>query len=743
VNYLSVHNSRSFWRRLAFGLIVGAWAVWGLNVLEAADRTWRWSNPLPHGNNIAGLAALPNQLYVQVADHGQLYTSTDLTRWEFRETGTRKALRGAAFLGSRLVVGGEQGTILWADDPQEINRIDLGTEDWIEGVATSPTVAVAVGDNGAIYRSENGTNWVRQAVSFNHWLRGVIWGGGTFVAVGDADGVFTSPDGRGWTQQTVTGGRGSNLNKGGWTGDGFVIAGDAIDGKGTVLVGSADGQNWTLVDPTSKPIRDLITASGSSTNFFIVAGDLELHRFSSKLPNRWSSLISNEPTDGPPPAIYLSSLWDGTRFLFGGRTGRTVSAEPTSLSLTWNEFSSPPRSWLFDLTLATAFATNVTAALTDGQTNYLSTRTTNTFFAAAGDYATLLTSDAGVSWSPSLPPINAADRTYLGIATQPERLVAVGSRGLISVSPVAYEPLIERVRLTNNAIVSEVLITNEVNTLGLLWYAANSPTDQDLQAICATPALFVVGGDQGFLATSTDGTNWTRRVSGTTAFLSGLEASADGFVAVGDQGTILTSPDALTWTRQKSPSAQWIYRVRRGGDGAWVAVGEGGTILTSTNRETWTLRTTGTTAWLNDAEWANGTWFVVGNQGTVLTSTNAVDWILDPGLITGKSLYATATWAGRLVTAGVDGVILRTRVSPFSNAVNIVRYPGTPSDNLFQFSGEPDQILRVDRATSLDQVDKPVQGPMLEITRPDGNLLYFDPTLNDPTAQLFLAPNLN
>lgn len=726
-------------RSAAWWLLALAWLGCWLEV-GAAERTWRWSSPSPHGNNIAGSAFRANPLlYVQVTDFGQVYFSSDREQWQFVDSGLRTALRGAAFLGQRLLVGGEEGTILWGDDPQQLHVIDLQTADWIEGLAASPQVAVAVGDNGAIYRSETGTNWVRQSVTFSDWLRGVAWGNGRFVAVGDNDGIFTSTDGSQWTRRTVVGGRESNLNKVAWIGDGFVVAGDAVDGKGTVVVGSANAQTWTWVD--SGATSDLITAAGSSTNLFVVAGDVEMRRFASRPVSSWVSQIGNTLPDGAPPAVYLTSLWDGERFLFGGRTGRTVTAVPEDV-LNWGEVKSPPRSWLFDLCIATGYGTNITPVLTNGVVERVATRTTNTFLMASGDYSTVLVSDDGVTWLTSLVPSEADYRTYLGVAANQDRAVVVGAGGLVSVSPVEYEPLVSTVRLTSGATVVDVTVTNLVNTLGLTWYATPSPTTVDLQAVCATSNLFVIGGSRGFLATSADGTNWTTRTSGSTAFLSGLEAGTDGFVAVGDLGTILTSPDAVTWTRQTSPTANWVYRVRQGGDGTWVAVGEEGTLLTSTNRIQWTLRSTGLTNWLNDAEWAAGTWYVAGNQGVILTSTNAVDWVRDTQIMTGKSLYAAAQLGDRLVVAGVDGIILRTQISPFTKPVRIESFGGTPGNQLFLFSGETDQQFRLER--SRDAFDSQVEpGPLLEISHPEGRLLYLEPGDQAPNLLFYRARNVN
>jgi hypothetical protein len=93
------------------------------------------------------------------------------------------------------------------------------------------------------------------------------------------------------------------------------------------------------------------------------------------------------------------------------------------------------------------------------------------------------------------------------------------------------------------------------------------------------------------------------------------------------------------------------------------------------------------TNWLNDVEFVAGQWFVVGNQGTVLSSPDTVTWTADPTLITGKSLYAATTLHGQLITAGVEGVILRAQIGPFPEPVTLANYPKLETEQLFLSPG--------------------------------------------------------
>jgi len=281
---------------------------------------WRWSNPKPHGNNIAAMT-FGNGWIVQVGERGQIYLSRDLDDWIPCDSKTTNDLRSATFFGSKIIVTGENGTVLYAESglPRpEFQRIDLGTLDWLEGVAASPALQVAVGDNGATYTSHNGTVWLRQSQSFTTWLRGVAYGNGLFVTVGETGLVATSSDGVTWQRQTS--GVTEHLNQIAWVQNRFVAVGDS----GRTL-SSSDGRSWQTVATSAANTLYTITASPSSVS---VAGESELRLQENGV---WSDQIRSAATSFPAPNwTYLSSLWDGSLFLLGGRTGLTVEGFKTN-----------------------------------------------------------------------------------------------------------------------------------------------------------------------------------------------------------------------------------------------------------------------------------------------------------------------------------------------------------------------------------------------------------------------------
>ena len=637
------------------------------NVAETS-LTWIWANPSPHGNNLIDMA-YTNGLYVQIAERGQLYTSLDLELWMPRDTHTTNALRAALFFRDRLLVTGEQGTILAADvltnDLANFRVSSLGTADWLEGLAASPDMLVAVGDHAAIYTSLNGTNWSRRQVPFSDWLRSVAYGGNGFVSVGENGLIAVSANATNW--QTAASGTLENLNKVAWIGDRYWAVGDA----GTTLA-STNGRSWTAVN--SGATNDLFAVTGNSESQLLV-GDNEL-RLLQKSASRpynyvWSNELDPAKATSAPSWTYYSALWNGASFLLGGRTGLVVAGARTNASTSsyiWVPLAESVHSWFWDLVHVPGL--NV----------------------AVGDLATIMTSTDGASWSLEYIPESVTNRVLLGIGGDQNGLVAVGSRGTILYSPSQFTNVLAT-NLVNGTL---VITTNTVNTLGFVWQAVSPvPTANDLQGICLYQNQWIVTGGEGTVLTSADATHWTLQPTPATTILSSVAASSQGYVAVGDLGTILTSSDGVTWTLISSGTTNWIYRVRCLGN-TWVAVGQKGTLLTSTNRVVWSAQNTGTGRWLNDVAFFAGTYYAVGTQGTVITSPDLVTWNFS-GSVSGKSLFGLAVDGHQLLAAGIEGVLLRAQTA----AVQTLSYDRQSPVNSFLFSGKAGSAFTIDDSGDL------------------------------------------
>jgi hypothetical protein len=699
--------------------ICTAWlAVWlGAGGYVSAQH-WYWANPMPHGNNVVGMADF-NGYTIQVADLGQLYTSQDLQNWTPSVTGTTNALQAITVFRTRVIVTGESGTVLYSDDGVDYTYTNLATPDWLVAVAASDTLAVAVGDEAAIYTSTDGANWTRQAAPpgvGGNWLQGVGYGNGTFVAVGEGGYIATSTNGTNWQQRTVSG-FSTDLNYAGWldtpaSGDGFptpcfVVLSDTNNAAMTssVLISTNNGASWYAAANFTG--SNSLYGAAANADSWLLAGEDQLNT-ARQIGNAliWPSQIG--PLDAPSWPYYCN-LWEtnvANGYLASGDAGMTVSGVETNGVYAWNSLDNSVRSWIWQMT------------------------TNAGLYIAVGDDATILTSDDGMTWTPEAIPytnsVSPTNTVFFGVGGNTNLLIAVGNGGTTVLSSNTLVTVV-----TTNTDGS--LSTNTVSTIGVLWNPVAPTTTNDLHGVAFFSNDYFISGGNGTILSSPNGQSWTPRTSGTTAYLSGLAAFSGGMVAVGDMGTILSSPNGTTWTaRSSGVGTNWIYHVRYLG-GTLIAVGENGTILTSTNGTAWTKQASGTTQWLNDVTMVTNTYYIVGNSGTVLASTDAATWTNVP-IITGKSLYGVATQGGQLVVGGIEGVILQSQIVPALTPVSFLDVGRTPNTVAFLVTNAfVDQQFTLDFSTNLVNW---TTGPLFNIT--DGSLLFYEtlPT-NAPPNQYY------
>lgn len=137
-----------------------------------------------------------------------------------------------------------------------------------------------------------------------------------------------------------------------------------------------------------------------------------------------------------------------------------------------------------------------------------------------------------------------------------------------------------------------------------------------LMEIAYGNGMYVAVGTEGSIYTSTDLSNWTKRISNTSLKLVGVSFGKGLFVITGDSGTILTSSDGINWVKQVSNTDSYLIRSRYG-NGMYVAVGYNCTVLTSIDGINWTEQDDGFTG---------GTWYgmVYANNRYVITGNHLV-----------------------------------------------------------------------------------------------------------------------
>ncbi len=690
------------WDEIVFlAVALFAWAA----VADDSPR-WRWSHPRPHGNNVVDMIwSEAFGMVVQVAERGQIYTSSDLEAWLPQESGTGQHLRAVTVLGQRILVTGAEGTVLYADAGgsfQPGTLVDGATTNWLEGVAASSTLAVAVGDNGAIYSTPDGIHWKRQDSGTNAWLRGVAAGNNRFVAVGERGCVLTSPDGTNWMQRPLV--FTNHLNRIRYDGSLFTVVGEG----GSVLT-SADGSSWrTVWTGATGALYDSVRSGRDR----LILGDQEV-RLSVNGSLVWSDQLSG--SGGPPLWTYYAAVASSNGFLIAGSSGMMAEATPATLAgYAWTAKASLWRNWLWDVVWVPDL------------------------FVAVGDRGTVLTSADGVGWSLEYPPLAFTNAVFLGVGGTTNLLVAAGSQGALAISPADFVDVI----FTNE---SGVVVTQAVSTLGVVWREVSPPpVTNDLQGVTFHDGRYWVVGGQGVVLSSTNGSAWSRGSAPTPSFLSSIAGYPDGLVATGDDGTIVRSSDGSDWSLVPSETSNWLYRVRFL-NGQLIALGQNGFLATSTNGLAWTPRDTGTSNWLNDVAWVGGRFWAVGAQGTVLASPDAVSWAPAAG-ITLKAMYGAATDSQRLIAVGLEGAILRSPIVADPTPIEILSYSralatnGMTVESLLLFGGHTDQRFTLDYGSGIES-NAWITGPRLEFYDPSATLYYLESVAltNAPPREFYRA----
>lgn len=138
---------------------------------------------------------------------------------------------------------------------------------------------------------------------------------------------------------------------------------------------------------------------------------------------------------------------------------------------------------------------------------------------------------------------------------------------------------------------------------------------------------FVVGGENGYVTTSTDeGTTWStpKQLEGSDSWVSAIYANGS-FMMLSGRGYVATSTDGITWSVTR-PSTDMYWRCLAYGNGIYVAAGlDRGWIMTSSDGETWTKKQVGSMTW-HDVAYGNGRFIIINSDGYFSTSIDGVTW---------------------------------------------------------------------------------------------------------------------
>jgi hypothetical protein len=150
-------------------------------------------------NDLQGVAALSNNLYVVTGAKGTILTSVNGTNWTPRSSPTTSLLTSATAWPGGLVACGDDGVIVTSPNGVTWTKRTSNTTNWLYRVRYLNGYLVSVGQNGTILTSTNGTNWTKRTTGTSKWLTDATFIGDKWFATGYSGTVLASTNLTAWS----------------------------------------------------------------------------------------------------------------------------------------------------------------------------------------------------------------------------------------------------------------------------------------------------------------------------------------------------------------------------------------------------------------------------------------------------------------------------------------------------------------------------------------------------------------
>ena len=321
----------------------------------------------------------------------------------------------------------------------------------------------------------------------------------------------------------------------------------------------------------------------------------------------------------------------------------------------------------------------------------------NGLFVIAGDQA-LLTSSDGITWSDRY----TQDMSLLSCVGYVNGLFTVGGIRLDTYTSTDGITWTQRFAGTDNGkelhsiaygnymyvAVGELESQEEYRATvltsrdGITWIerTPDLPT-RNFEAIIYKNGMFVATGENGIIATTQDGIEWTVQTAGN--YVSSVIFGKGLFLSVySDAGRghyIQTSPDGITWTEKITGATKSLIEVAYG-EGKYIAVGYEGTIISSLDLTTWTEETSGVNDDITSVIYANGLFIATCPSSCVLTSPDGITWTANNN-VTGlwKVIFGNNMFVGigvylNYILTSYDGATWTQRANGLVDEANSIIY---------------------------------------------------------------------
>lgn len=351
----------------------------GGRAVSSSDGTSWTASTLNESDNFVAVR-YGNNMFVAVGARGSLYTSADGSSWTKRTAGRVMTYRQIISNGGSVFVAVGDSGVSVSSDGRDWNARAAGKR--LQGVAYGGGKFIAVGDSGAIFSSADGQAWADHSltgINRNTMLAAVAFGGNVFVAVGStspgqfgAPGIYVSSDGqnwaeelnqtgwpstvhptsiafgngkfvaggssnglikvsdasgtspgRYWTDAPLTGASGHRIEHITYVDNKFIALGRSSGGVASIVLSSADGTSWTLMQNAPATAKSATFAKG----YYVVAADSG---------NVYSSMNGAEwlPQKKATTRNLTTIFSDGNALIAGGVGGTMLYSFETPVSIT-------------------------------------------------------------------------------------------------------------------------------------------------------------------------------------------------------------------------------------------------------------------------------------------------------------------------------------------------------------------------------------------------------------------------
>ena len=195
------------------------------------------------------------------------------------------------------------------------------------------------------------------------------------------------------------------------------------------------------------------------------------------------------------------------------------------------------------------------------------------------------------------------------------------------------------------------------STDGITWTkVANTPSGFNFSSIAFSNGKFFVFGWPGYMASSTDGENWTVVISNLREDINGIAYGGGRWVIVLYDGRIMYSTDGVTWTAATARPSGWQYVSVTYGNGRFFAGAMGDRLAQSTDGVTWTAVAKSTI--LTNISFLGGRFFLYSGMDnfSLEHSTDGISWTVVEDTTFGNShIRDIAYGGGKFVLVGNEG----------------------------------------------------------------------------------------